>query len=475
MTKTLNILDTTLREGEIHPGISYSTNERKEIGLDLVELGTPRIEFPLLSLGRGAKLTDITSATKEIEESSNSIAIIQCRSLKSDIESAQQYEVKGCAVYLAVSEIQRKNKLNEISIEETINRLTESMTLLKECGFKYRRAVLEDVSKFFSAYKGKEDTIENFTKLIKAVNETEATIISLPDTFGALTPEQSIKMFKTARQLTKKELAGHFHNDYGRALTNSIAVIEQELIDEIQVSIYGLGARNGIPDHYEISVYCLDDLNIDIGENRDSFWKTYHNFEKITKIPIPWRHPLKAIRESAGTHIKQQLKNKEGYIPKKKLLHDFNEQEIIHEAGKYLSKQQIQILIGSLVDEKTVIRITNKIAGYAQLRGKNILPIEVRDLIQKDTGIKLSIEDVSKVIYGSNFGFLILKLDPKTPARVMVDDISSWEGVKWITQIYGSIDMLIACQLKINEENTLEKVKKKYRKWIQSIEEWFAE
>lgn len=42
--RTIEIFDTTLRDGEQSPGVNISTNEKVEIALQLEKLGVTRIE-----------------------------------------------------------------------------------------------------------------------------------------------------------------------------------------------------------------------------------------------------------------------------------------------------------------------------------------------------------------------------------------------------------------------------------------------
>jgi isopropylmalate/homocitrate/citramalate synthase len=146
----VNILDTTLREGELNSSIYYTNENLESIGLSIAQLGTPRIEFSVPYPQRGGSVSKLKDILNNIQSSyEHSTLIIQCRALEQDIDIAQKMEVNGCDVYLAISEEHRMNKLGGISIDDVIKRLTESLDRLKEYGFHYRRAVLEDASRFF--------------------------------------------------------------------------------------------------------------------------------------------------------------------------------------------------------------------------------------------------------------------------------------------------------------------------------------
>ncbi|MCJ7771440.1 hypothetical protein MUP37_07710, partial [Candidatus Bathyarchaeota archaeon] len=58
----VTILDTTLREGELQPGVYFTKESRIKIAEALAEIGTPRIEFPLVYPNRGGKIDDVKAA-----------------------------------------------------------------------------------------------------------------------------------------------------------------------------------------------------------------------------------------------------------------------------------------------------------------------------------------------------------------------------------------------------------------------------
>ncbi len=77
------ILDTTLREGELQPGVYFTRESRIALGRALAEVGTPRIEVPIIYPSRGGKIEDVKDAVTEIEQNyTASIAVLHARVLK---------------------------------------------------------------------------------------------------------------------------------------------------------------------------------------------------------------------------------------------------------------------------------------------------------------------------------------------------------------------------------------------------------
>jgi len=450
----VKILDTTLREGELNSSVYYTPQMLENVGLALARLGTPRIEFSVVYPQRGGDVTDLKRIIGNIQGSYSDVTtIIQCRALEADIEIAKEIGATGCGIYIAISEEHRKNKLKGMTIEQVTNQLSQSIDLLRDNGFKYRRAVLEDASRYFSHYQGDEDALEAFSNIITAADEAGATTISIPDTAGLLDTTQALEMFKYANRYTTKEIAAHFHNDYGNSLGNTLAVVREGYAQEAHVSIYGLGSGVGIADHYEVSANLLDNMNIDTGEDRACLKQVYDIFRNETRLPIPWNHPLSdfARTEKAGTHQAQQLKSPEGYIPKKKLSNDFNG-EVIFEAGRLMSRHLVaKFLEGSDASQEQVTELTTLLGRRSTLYNRKLNSREIKSIIREYAGLEVSTAKISQYI-GSDKAVYLLKVRPQVTTQI-ADAISEYAGIIDVQETFGIYDIIVEAFM----ENDLQK------------------
>jgi len=472
------VLDTTLREGELQPGVHFNCRVRKELGLALAEIGTRRIEYPIAYSSRGGRVDDIRDAIREAKNYSDDVqTILQCRACKEDVENASQYGADGCAVYLGVTEKHRKGKLSGLNRDKAIEQLSESIGLLKDLRFRYRRAVLEDVSRFFTSEKGFEDTEAYLSRLLDSVRKAGATIVSIPDTSGIIPHTRVSDIVRKMRRLTDLPLAAHFHNDYGNALANAIEAFSAGA-EEIHVSIYGLGARNGIVDHYEF-VSNLEDIHgVSTGEKRERLMALYKRFEQLTKIPIPWRHPLSpsANLEKAGTHQAQIVEAPEGYIPPKKLALDFSG-AVFFEASQFISKRVVNELLKQFnVSDDLKLEVTQAIASRSALKQRKLTSREVRDIIEAKTGVPLPVELISKSIRGSEYAYIVINYKPQYNGRTIVDEVTRWEEVVQADEIYGDVDLVILSRLKdLEGRDVVDKIKEKFKDGIVKITTWIVE
>lgn len=465
------ILDSTLREGELHAGVYFTKDARIKVGKALADIGTPRIEFPLIYPLRGGKTEDVKTAVDIIQGSySRSIAVIHARALKKDIEIARTYEAKGCAIYMAPTGLHRKTRFHGMEQQKAISNFVEVLELVKDSGFSYRRATVEDASRFVSTQeRAEEDTLGFLDQLLKAIEDAGATIVSIPDTSGILPQNSCIPFIETVKKMTHLPIACHFHNDYGNALGNALQAATVPRVEEVHTSIIGLGSRNGITDHYELVANLEDLYGVKIEEKREKLRWLYDVFVQATDIPIPWNHPLspQCFMEKAGTHQSQVVRDPRGYIPLKKLEYDLVE-GVQFEAGEFMSKQVVKKLLEDYdVTDDVIEDATTAIAARSALRKREVSPWEVKEIIEATSGINIPIEKIAKTIRGSDYAYIMLTLIPQFPASELVREIGKWKEVERIDEVYGDTDVIILSRMKDYQgEAVVDKIRNKFNSAI---------
>ena len=117
--KKIRILDSTLREGEQHPGISFSNKQRIQIAWMLDSFGVDQIEIsPIVS-------EDHFEATKVImKQGLNADIVAHVRAIKSDVDRALDCDTEWVATYMGISDIHLVAKLR-ISREDAKSRALE--------------------------------------------------------------------------------------------------------------------------------------------------------------------------------------------------------------------------------------------------------------------------------------------------------------------------------------------------------------
>jgi isopropylmalate/homocitrate/citramalate synthase len=300
--KAIRILDSTLREGEQHPGVSFTTKQRIQIAWMLDSFGVDQIEIsPVIS-------SDHFDSTKTIiKQRLKADIIAHVRAIKSDIDVAMRCGATWIATYMGISDIHISSKLR-ITREQAKIRALEVADYIKAHGLK-ARFTMEDASRTEPSF---------LIEICKEMNRRGIDRISIPDTVGIMRPRgmyNLVKMVYENIDASKTSLDVHCHNDIGLALANALAGCEAGA-DQIHTTIDGFGERTGIPALAETAValtliyksnnklrlHMLKDLS-----------KTIYQY---TDLDIPESKPIvgdSAYKHKAGTHLAAILRNPSAY------------------------------------------------------------------------------------------------------------------------------------------------------------------
>ncbi|MBK7106728.1 MAG: 2-isopropylmalate synthase [Ignavibacteriae bacterium] len=294
----LQILDTTLREGEQTPGVYFNRHIKlaiarmlDEIGIDIIETGHPAVT------------SEIYDSVKTISHSGfKSIIGAHSRSIKSDVELALDCGVNFLGIFYCVSD-ERLDTVFKKDLDEAISQITSVISFAKSQNPNLLiRYTPEDTVR---------SQFENVIKAAKAAVIAGADIISVADTTGFMVPGTDRNMFDYISRLKKElavsnlfpKIAVHCHNDRGFALANALDAFRAgaEIID---ASVLGLGERAGIVDLAQLLVVLSADYNINKWDLK-KLDELYQFVSKHSGIPIPVHFPVmgkNAFTHCAGVH-----------------------------------------------------------------------------------------------------------------------------------------------------------------------------
>src|ERR671925_1025357 len=179
-SRKIRILDSTLREGEQHPGVSFTNKQRIQIDWLLDSFGVNQIEIsPIVS-------KDHFEATKTIiKQGLKADILAHVRAIKSDVDVAISCDASWVATYMGISDIHLSAKL-KITREEAKIRALEVADYIKAHGLK-ARFTMEDASR----------TEPNFlVEMCREINGRSIERISIPDTVGIMRPRGMFNLVK---------------------------------------------------------------------------------------------------------------------------------------------------------------------------------------------------------------------------------------------------------------------------------------
>ncbi len=451
------ILDTTLREGELFR--MFGSEVRAQLARRLAEVNVRRIELTVDYPPRTTE-SDLRPVLDELKRGDVEV-ILHGRAFEEDLKSMKKYEVQGCALYMSLSQIHLEYKLHGMSYEEAFGRLLDSVEKAKS-SFKYVRATLEDASRIYLS-----EGVDRIVEAAERLREAGATIVSIPDTAGLLSPRLASEMIRMIKNRSDVPLAAHFHNDYGMASANTVAAA-LEGVEEVHVSIMGIGDRNGIADLYEV-VATLEDLHgIDTGVERSGLRPLYQFFARLTGVKLNWRHPLseEARTIRAGVHQAMAVKKPEGYMPEGKLRHDFTAPTF--NLSPYVSHRLVATILGGVKSDEEVRRVTNLLAEEARASSGVLSVAKARELIKRETGIDLEPSHLEKYLSGERV-YVLAKLNPRFPAHEIVRELRLWDEVESVDEVYGDADIVITGLMSQSADNFVNRLKQKYASAMENV------
>ena len=364
--KKIRVLDSTLREGEQHPGVSFTNKQRIQIAWMLDYFGVDQIEIsPVVS-------DDHKEATKTIIKQGLKADIVSHgRALKEDIDVSLSCDAKWCAAYLGISDIHLKDKLR-ISKEEALNRAVETVEYAKSHGLKIR----------FTVEDGSRAEPDFLIQVCKAIEDAGVDRISLPDTVGIMRPIGMYNFVKKVRESIDTPLDAHVHNDIGFALANAFAACDAG-VDQIHTTIDGIGERTGIPSLAEVAVALTflykspNDFRLDMLQDMSRLIEDYTTIKPYDSKPIVGSS---AYKHKAGTHLAAILRNPAAYEPIPPRTVGNRRRIVFGELAGKTGAAYLMSLLGLDKDDEGAKSIA---AGLKNLRMGDLIEIPLEDRLEK--------------------------------------------------------------------------------------------
>ncbi len=307
MSSHIQIFDTTLRDGEQTPGVSFSFEERLKIAEQLEKWGVDVIEagFPASSQGSFDSVKAIAQTLKKTTVT----GLARCREADIDAvyEATKDAVSPSIHVFIATSPIHLKYKL-KMTEDEVLAAITKYVT---------RFEVVQ-----FSPEDATRTPLPFLIQSVQAAVDAGATVINIPDTVGYTFPTEYGYIFKTLIEKVKTTqpitYSAHCHDDLGLAVANSMAAIENGAT-RIEGAVNGIGERAGNTaleevalglyvrqDHYQIQ----SRINLELTKQTSDLVARYAGLRVPRNKAIVGKN---AFSHESGIHQDGFLKNPETY------------------------------------------------------------------------------------------------------------------------------------------------------------------
>ncbi|GAA4548924.1 UbiA family prenyltransferase [Amycolatopsis samaneae] len=226
---TIVLSDTTLRDGEQMPGLSFHPEQKLDIARRLAALGVPLVEagFPAVSEEEARAVRAVVDA--ELDVVVQAIA----RPKESDIRAAADTGAQSIAVFIGTSDTHVRAKLG-LTRDELLRRVHDGVARAARTG---RQVV-------FAAEDASRTDPEFLVRVYTEAADAGADVLGLADTGGVATPWSIGELVDEVTRVCPLPLAVHCHNDLGLATANSLAGVLAGA-SGIQCSVLGIGERAG--------------------------------------------------------------------------------------------------------------------------------------------------------------------------------------------------------------------------------------
>jgi homocitrate synthase len=417
----MEILDTTLREGEQTPYVNFTIDEKihiakllDQIGVDMIEAGDPSV-----SNNVAAAIKRIASLGLRAEVVAHSIAS------RPGIDKAKACGANRVAIFYATSKIHLDAKLHKTQ-EEAIAIIAEHVAYAHSLGLKVR-------------YTPEDATRTDFEFLVRVCNaaiEAGADRISFADTLGIMQPHIFYERVRELRaRLLPCKIDLHCHDDYGLALANAMAGIRAGA-DCIHTTVNGMGERTGIPDLAE-TVVAFHNLEGEKKYNIEPLMTISNYLENVSGFFMAPNKPItgqNAFSHKSGVHTNGILKDPRTYEPFDPAILGRERKIVI---DKYTGKSAVQSRLdeyGIEVSNAELEVIVTRIKNIGDNR-KQLFDTDIIEIAEHVTG-----RDIDVIPHDIN-ALLMLEVESHVYTTSVVRRLRGFTNVTQVYEITGDYDI----------------------------------
>jgi len=311
---TVQLYDTTLRDGTQREGISLSVVDKIKIAKRLDEFGIQYIEggWP----GSNPKDAEFFDRASKIQFKQAKITAFGATTKK----NVRPKDDKNCQALLAANtpvvtlvgktwDLHVRDVL-ETDLETNLVMIEESVRFFKSFG----KEVIYDGEHFFDGYKANPSYA---IRTVQVAAAGGADMVVLCETNGGAMPWEVEEIFREISNAVDVPLGVHTHDDAGCGIANTLAAVRAGAT-QVQGTINGYGERVGnanlctiIPNlQLKMGVQCVSE------ENLACLTELSYFVSEIANLPHDRHAPYigeSAFAHKGGIHVAAILKNEDTY------------------------------------------------------------------------------------------------------------------------------------------------------------------
>ena len=380
----IEIMDTTLRDGEQTNGVSFVPREKLMIARLLLEdLKVDRIEVASARVSDGE-----LNAVKMICEwaaRKNYLSRVEVLGFVDGNVSVDWIYSAGCRVINLLTKGSEKHCKYQLkkTLQEHISDILGVVRYAHSRGMDVN-VYLEDWS------NGIKDTPEYVFGLIDGLRESGIKRFMLPDTLGILNPLQVIEfMRKMRKRYPELHFDFHAHNDYDLAVSNVLAAVLCG-VKGLHTTLNGLGERAGNAPLASVQAILKDHFQAITNIDESRLNDVSRVVESYSGISIPPNKPIvgeSVFTQVAGVHADGDNKNNlycNDLLPER--FGRVREYALGKTSGKANIRKNLESL-GLELDEESMKKVTERIIELGdrkELVTQEDLPYIISDVLKHE-------------------------------------------------------------------------------------------
>ena len=295
----VEIMDSTLRDGEQTNGVSFLPHEKLIIARMLLrDLNVDRIEVASARVSDGEK-----EAVKMICRYAREIDMLERVEVLGFVDGGKSVDWIadcGCVTMnlLAKGSLKHCEQQLQKTPDEHIRDIRQTVDDAHQRGISVN-LYLEDWS------DGMQDSPEYVYQLMDALVDSGIRRFMLPDTLGIMNPLQCIEYFrKMVKRYPDTHFDFHAHNDYDLAVSNSLAAVLSGARG-LHVTVNGLGERCGNAPLSSVQVILKDQFHAKTSIREDKLNDISRLVESYSGIAVAPNQPIigdNVFTQVAGVH-----------------------------------------------------------------------------------------------------------------------------------------------------------------------------
>ncbi len=438
----IEIMDTTLRDGEQTSGVSFTAGEKLSVTKMLLEdVKVDRIEVASAKVSEGEFKT-----VKRISDwagKHNFIDKIEVLGFIDGTQSIDWIVGSGAKVVNMLCKGSMKHLKGQLrkTPEEHIADITAALEYALSKNLQ-ANIYLEDWS------NGMRNSQDYVFILLEALTKLPFKRLMLPDTLGILNPEETHRYCKmVVDRYPGIHFDFHAHNDYDLATANVLAAISTG-IKGIHTTVNGLGERAGNAPLSSAIAVLKDHTDIEFGVLEEKITMVSRIVESFSGIRIPSNKPIigeNVFTQTCGIHADGDNKDKlyfNDLLPER--FGRVRKYALGKTAGKSNIMQNLKEL-GIELDAEAMKKVTKRVIELGD-RKENVtaddLPFIISDVLNSELieqkikirNYSLSLTDGLKPV-----ATLSIEIDKKVYQETATGDGQYDAFMKALQQIYKSL------------------------------------